>query len=233
MVCTISTVLLFSSVTSALSFSNYLERRHYLYIALIAVTASIFGTLTIIVLDDDFPNYPAIGIFWGSFIVAAGWITTNEMSILNSRKQHTVNLITAYFTNAQLIKDRKTIQKSFPSYKDKVTDKFNFHARNEVTRAIVRELNYYEFLAAALYRRDLNETLLNDCLGQIIINVYEQMEEYIVYWRQENSDWWRYLAQLHLHWTTSGGAVSIFRPFSSSAPAPLQRPPHSTTAPAR
>lgn len=229
MVWTACTLFVFVAVTVCLSFSNYFERRHYIYAAILTATLSIFFWLTKTIIESE-ENYATIGIYWGSLIVAAGWIITNEVAINNSRKQHTVNLITAYFTNAQLVEDRKTIQKTFPSYSNKFTKDFDFEGREDLHKAVNRELNYYEFLAAALYRRDLDETLLKDCLGQMVINIYEQMEDYINFWRRQNIYWWSYLAQLHSRWTEPEDSITSFFYSLPSPPAP---PPHPTPVPAR
>jgi hypothetical protein len=231
MVFAICTLLIFVVITGCISFSNYLERRHYIYAAILTASLSFFTWLTKTIIESE-ENYGTIGVYWGSLIVASGWIITNEISIANSRKQHTVNLMTAYFTNAQMVEDRNTIRDILPSYNNKMTPEVgDFTADNQLIRAINRELNFLEFLAAALERRDLDETLFKDCLGQIVINVYRQMEAYINYWRDENSQWWSYLAALYKRWTEPERCIWGITWQPPASPYPPASP-HPTTTPA-
>jgi hypothetical protein len=189
--------------------SEHLEIRHWFYFAILVLSLVFFGWLY----DDTIRNHEGemwrLGVFFGSILVTIGWIVTNEFSIRNSRKQHTITLITTYFTNAQRIEDKKVIHKYLPTYRSKLTAEIvRFDAEShELLVAIDRELNFFEFLAIGVNRNDLDEALLRDCMENILCNSYEQAQLYIAHWRGIDPTTWERLAALYAKWrpgTTRG-----------------------------
>jgi hypothetical protein len=181
----------------------YLEKRHFVYIG-IAVVAAFFyvASLTAIYHSQkrhEFWKY--LGLYLGPTLVAVGWVVTNEVNVLNSRKQHTINLILQYFTNAQRIKDKDRINSGlpWPNKIDQSKVSFN-HTADDLLRTIARELNYFDFLASAIIRREIEERLLRRVFQNVVRHYYIQFESYIQHWRAENADTWADFVSLYDRW---------------------------------
>ena len=100
-------------------------------------------------------------MFLGPTLIAFGWVVTNEMSTRNSRKQHSINLIMQYFTNPKRIDDKEELNTKLPYPAELVdNEERKFTDRdNKFLRAVVRELNYLDFISSAVLSRDIDERL--------------------------------------------------------------------------
>ena len=181
----------------------HIERRHYVYCFLLALTCFTYtAALTAVYRPDstqEFWKYAAL--FLGPTLVAVGWIVTNEVNIRNSRKQHTVNLIMQYFTNAKRIEDKDTLNKELPYPSVIDPAKFNFDdTKNEVLRAAARELNYFDYLSSAVVHREIDEQLLRRVFGTVIRHYCLQLKPYIDHWRSKDSGYWEDLITLNDRW---------------------------------
>ena len=94
--------------------------------------------------------------FFGSVLIAVGWIVTAEVNIRNSKKQHPFMLITQHLLDPNRAKNRATIRTVLPTYKTKLTPQMvDFDDENhEVIKALDVELNFYEFVAVGARRDD-------------------------------------------------------------------------------
>lgn len=180
-----------------------LERRHFVYVAIAAAAALVYtAALTAIYHSKDGQGFWIhLGLYLGPVLVAVGWIVTNEVNVLNSRKQHTINLILQYFTNTKRIEDRECVNAKLP-WPTILNEGMIFfdNTTNEWLRAVVRELNYFDFLASAILRREIEEALLRRVFQDIIRRYYIQCEPYILHWQKENPDTWADLAALYDKW---------------------------------
>lgn len=189
----------------ALLFQVRLEPRHYVYATIFVIALGGYGVAIVLIHSFDPKAWPApFATLLASLLVATGWVITNEVSIRNSRKQHTINLITQYFTSAQRIADKKQINECLPYPQNIGADEFDFEdSQSPFLAAVDRELNYFEFLAAGIYRRDIDEGLLRDCMQDILCGYYRQMEAYIRHWRRKNAHTRERFADLHHTWSAA------------------------------
>ena len=181
----------------------HLERRHFVYVAMAAIALLIYvGALTAIYHSDarhEFWKY--LGLYLGPALVALGWVVTNEVNVLNSRKQHTINLILQYFTNAKRIEDKDRINSDlpWPAKIDRI--KLDFDDSSDLLlRTVARELNYLDFLASAILRHEIEDTLLRRVFQDIVRHYYMQCEPYILHWQQKNPETWMDFAKLYDKW---------------------------------
>jgi hypothetical protein len=181
----------------------HLERRHFVYVGMAAIALLIYvAALAALYHSQDRQDFwKYLGLYLGPALVALGWVVTNEVNVLNSRKQHTINLILQYFTNAKRIEDKDRInsQLAWPAKIDAA--KFNFDdTANPLLRTIARELNYFDFLASAILRREIEDRLLRRVFQDIVRHYYIQCEPYILHWQQKNPETWADLAALYDRW---------------------------------
>ena len=181
----------------------HLERRYYVYLFLLA-PASFTYVAALSALYD--PRSPAefwkfAGLFLGPTLVAVGWIVTNEVNIRNSRKQHTINLIMQYFTNAQRVADKDAVNRAlpYPQLLDATARNFD-DTGDRLLRAVARELNYFDFLASSILHREIDEQLLRRVFRTIIRNYCVQLRPYIDHWRKKDVTYWEDLLALDRRW---------------------------------
>jgi hypothetical protein len=143
-----------------------------------------------------------LGPFLGSCLITIGWIVTSEVNIRNSRKQHTIGMINQHRFGAIREKNLSAILKKLPSQSSRLTiDLIDFDIENdEFLMALDAELNFYDFAAAAVERNDVDEALLQACLQNQLLNLYDQTELYILHWRKKNSSTWCYMAAMRDRW---------------------------------
>jgi hypothetical protein len=124
-----------------------------------------------------------------------GWIVTNEVSILNSRRQHTINIVIEFMHNPQRVKDKEVIREFLPNSSAKLTPQiapFDQDAHRFIA-AIDRELNFFEFIAAGIATGDLDPNLTRRCLRSIILNLVAQTKDYIDFWQARSPSTWEHL----------------------------------------
>jgi hypothetical protein len=181
----------------------HIERRHFVYCFLLAVACFTYAAaLTAIYeLNGTAEFWKFIGLFLGPTLVAVGWVVTNEVNIRNSRKQHTINLVMQYFTNAKRIEDKDALNQAlpFPSVLDPT--KYDFDdTSNDLLRSAARELNYFDYLASAVLHREIDEQLLRRVFGIIIRHYCMQLRPYIEHWRRKDNTYWEDLIALDRRW---------------------------------
>ena len=71
---------------------------------------------------------------------------------------------------------------------------------NCLTQAIDRELNFLEFTAIGIKSGDLDSYIVRHSLKSNLRSFYEQMEDYIDYWRAKDETTWENLASLYRDW---------------------------------
>ena len=204
-------VLLIGTTLISLSyFCEWLERRHYVYAAIATIVLSLYavalteGQLAETDLADK-NFWKMAGLYLGPLIVAVGWIVTNEINILNSRKQHTINLITQYFTNAQRIADKDLLNKRLPPTKIVSADEYPFDdTAHAFLRGVLRELNYFDFIGSAVLHRDIDEALVRRVFATIVHRYYRQYGPFIEYWRAKNPAYWADFVALFHRWHPNG-----------------------------
>lgn len=140
--------------------------------------------------------------FLGSLLLTLGWVVSNEISLYNARKQHTIKLLTDYMFTSTRIEDRKLIKAKLSSYKNKLTPEvveFTSEA-DEFLQAVDRELNFFEFLAIGLDTGDLDPDVAKKSLLHLFCAFYEQTEAYVDYWHEEAPGTWIYLRRMYPKW---------------------------------
>lgn len=99
-----------------------------------------------------------------ALVALAGWMIQAWISVRNSRKQHTMNVLLQTRLNPQFADHANRISKKFPAGAP-ITYKEITKPENEAEYDSVRwVLNYYEFIAAGISHGDLDEPLMMDCI---------------------------------------------------------------------
>lgn len=183
-----------------------LERRYFVYLFLLAAAVFTYTAALAALYNpqDQKDFWKFAGLFLGPTLVAVGWVVTNEVNTRNSRKQHTLTLLMQYFTNTQRISDKEKINKDLPYPMKLSTAKVNFDSRGEpLIEAIVRELNYLDFLASAVLHREIDERLFRRVFVTILPHYAEQLGDYIDYWRGQNPVFWEDFIALRDRWAAA------------------------------
>lgn len=176
--------------------------RHWIY-AVVAIVALVIAAFLIRAdMQDPTERLWHAAPFFGSMLITVGWIVTSEMSIRNSKKQHTIGLINQHRFGAIREKNLTAIQKILPTTDAILTSGVaNFDEEgNESLRAIDAELNFYDFAAAAVRRDDIDEALLQACLHGQLTNLYKQTELYINHWRKKDPLIWCDVVRMRNRW---------------------------------
>jgi hypothetical protein len=204
-----STLLIVAIALVVVSFfSDWIERRHYVY----AVIATIATCIIVAALSAAYQAESNSGtsdfwrtaaLFFGPTLVAIGWVVTNEVTTLNSRKQHTITLINQYFTNAQRIEDKRKIAQRLAGRLiiDPTVYDFDDHTHPFLT-TVQRELNYLDFLASSILRREVDEGLLKRVLRDILLRHHDQLLPYIKHCQCRSPDTWADFSKLYDRWTS-------------------------------
>jgi hypothetical protein len=181
---------------------GHIEKRYYVYGFLLAVASFTYVAALSALYDPrnlaEFWKFA--GLFLGPTLVAIGWIVTNEVNIRNSRKQHTITLIMQYFTNAQRIDDKEDIYRQLPS--DKTIDQIVLfdNLSQDLLRTVTRELNYFEFLASAILRREIDENLMHRVFQDIVIRHGKTLGPFIKHCRKDSASTWADFVELYEQW---------------------------------
>lgn len=125
------------------------------------------------------PNPTAMIAYVAALAALAGWMFQGWLSVRNSRKQHTMNVLLQTRLNPQFADHASKIEAVFPP-----GNPITFEALTKPENAQVREsvrwiLNYYEFIAAGLRHGDLDEPLMQDCMLTQFCRFYKKSESYI------------------------------------------------------
>ncbi|HKX09042.1 MAG TPA: DUF4760 domain-containing protein [Stellaceae bacterium] len=197
-------VLLFAT-TARVQYPRLVKLRYFFY-ALVLALASAGFYLDFRDLWGDPHQEWQITVLLGSSLIVLGWIFTNEMAIYNSRKQHTISLITQLVTSGQRVRDMKTIRKSLPRRAPVTQTAFDYtDEAHPLAQAIDRELNFLEFIAIGVNSGDLEETMTKKMLSGVVIFFVGQVRDYIDFWRRRDRETWQELCALYDRWNGPPG----------------------------
>lgn len=153
----------------------------------------------------------------GVLFALLGWVVTAFVSLHNSIKQHTINVLLQSRLSTAFQERYKQLTVEFcprPKEIRKVTlqDISNPEKRDALS-GLQYFLNYYEFIAVGLKQGDLDEKLLKECVSGIVSRLYDISEEYIKHVRGINSKGkpedptlYEYFIELHKKWCINDGA---------------------------
>ncbi len=180
-----------------------MRRRFWLYLAVGAMAAAFLAALVRETsgLSDQIAR---LAPSFGYILITIGWIVTSEVNIGNSRRQHTITLITQHAFEPQRAAHRDIIKLTLPTYRSRLHAAPGLDFDDELSpllKAIDRELNFYEFLAVGAASGNLDERLLKESLGGQFKAFYAQVEEYVVHWRKKNDATWRELSRMYARWS--------------------------------
>lgn len=136
-----------------------------------------------------------------TLFIVLGWITTSEVAFENSKRQHTISLITQYI-NKESLDRRYAINEALEKtggilILNEELKSFD-EDKNPTLRKIDAELNFYEFLAIGIKQEDIDEDLASKCLRSIFDKLYRQAFHYIDFWhKKSNFHTWCYLIEMH------------------------------------
>lgn len=134
-----------------------------------------------------------------------GWIVSGYITLRNSIKQHTINTLLQSRLSATYMAEARHINKTFfnpgmgkePVELSKLIDPDNVDDR----AAVDYVLNYFEFLAVGIRHGDLDKNVLKHTMRGILVRLYEKMELYLKYMREDDGKVVRKPTQLeHLTW---------------------------------
>jgi len=200
------TLLVFLSVIGSfcIAFSHKLQRRHYVYAAILGLGLFYLSTIALEALENGQDQW-RVTVFIGTLFVTFGWMVTNEISITNARKQHTINIVTDYMINTNRIADRQVIKAKLPKHTDVFTPAVAPYD-DEVSafvQSIDRELNFFEFVAIGLETGDLDQDIVERSFKLMARSFYLQTKDYIEHWQAEDDTIWEHFTRLCARWKTA------------------------------
>jgi hypothetical protein len=86
--------------------------RYFLYAIIFAACGILSHVLT--TNSDADGNLWHVAPFYGSALPTVGWVFSSELSVKNSKRQHTITLVTQHTSDPQRIKNRDVILKYLP-----------------------------------------------------------------------------------------------------------------------
>ena len=178
-----------------------MRHRFWIYLIVGVAAAAVLGSLYQEIIKQDGKVWNAAP-FLGSLLITIGWIVTSEVAIGNSRRQHTITLITQHAFDVTRAANRDIIKLTLPSYQSKLMASMADFADETLPllKAIDLELNFYEFLAVGVVRGDLDEQLIRRSLQSQFMNFYLQAEDYIIFWQSRNKATWSELSAMYTRW---------------------------------
>ena len=131
-----------------------------------------------------------------------GWIVTSEVTIGNSRRQHTIELITHDAFDPTRAANRDIIKRTLPTHETKLTAAMADFGNGtlDLLKAIDRERHFYKFLARDMADGDLDERLIPRSLRGQFVGFYQQTEAYIDFWRARDKRTWDDLWSMYTRW---------------------------------
>jgi hypothetical protein len=182
-------VILFA-ITARIQYPKIVRYRYFFYSFVLALASAGFYLDFRDLWGDPHQEWQ-ITVLLGSSLIVLGWIFTNEMAIHNSRKQHTINLITQLVTSSQRVRDMRTIRRSLPNRTKLTPTVFNYtDEAHPLAQAIDRELNFLEFIAIGINSGDLEDRMAKRMLAGMMIFFVTQVRDYIDFWRARDSETW-------------------------------------------
>jgi hypothetical protein len=193
-------IIVLFAIVARVQYPRFVRRRYFFY-ALVAIVSAIGFYIDLHDLWGDPDKEWQITIFLGSNLIVLGWIFTNEISLSNSRKQHTITLITTFVTSAQRVADKQEIRSRLPRAAKLTGALVNYDdENNDLIQSIDRELNFFEFIAIGVLSGDLEEAMAKRMLSGVVTGFIEQVRDYIDYWRGLDSETWENVCTLYDRW---------------------------------
>jgi Domain of unknown function (DUF4760) len=195
-----------------------MRRRYWVYALVIAAAIAILVPLIKEAMGPNGQIWHA-ATFFGSILITVGWIVTSEINIGNSRRQHTITLITQHIVDHGRAINRDIVREYLPSYTTKLSESrcLKFSDENHrLLKAIDLELNFYEFVAAGVDRNDIEERLLRLCLRGQFCCFYEQCSDYIDHWRAKNANTWCHINRMYRRWSRPSLVARIRKTLAES-----------------
>lgn len=146
-------------------------------------------------------------IFLGAVAAICGWLFTSAVQLFNRVRQHTMTLIhetrfnDTYLRNSILIQDRFRAHGHFSEREAEAIIDSDAEADKEFRRALSRVLNFYEYLAIAVFYRDANERLLREFFVIMVVDNFRNAEPFHRVWqRRYGPDAGRNIERLYRRW---------------------------------
>ena len=164
-----------------------------LIVAASAVLAGVFAGLFLFVRfylkDPQAVPLLAVVAYGAAAFALTGWVVQSWISIRNSRKQHTINVLFNTRLSPEYIQNTENIRAYFPEESEiKLKDLKEMPDRT-VMESVRFLLNYYEFVAVGIRHGDLDIRLIRDCLCSQLCIFVDRCEDVIRNVRNENQFW--------------------------------------------
>lgn len=117
--------------------------------------------------------------YMAALIALAGWMAQALISVRNSRKQHSINLLFQYRMNKQFSDHVANIQMYFPDTTPIAHRALVDHPDASIFESIRFVLNYYEFIAVGIRHGDLDMDLMRDCQCSQMLTFCHRCEDVI------------------------------------------------------
>ena len=119
-----------------------------------------------------------------------GWIVSSYITLRNSIKQHTINILLQSRLSATYMDVAKHINSKFfspTSSRDPVSvDFLNDPVNQKDLEAFVYILNYLEFVAVGVRHGDIDEMVMKDTIRGILCGQFDKAKLFIMYQRGDN-----------------------------------------------
>lgn len=122
-----------------------------------------------------------------ALVALAGWMIQAWVSVRNSRKQHTMNVLLQTRLNPQFGEHASRISAAFPAGAPIPYTEISKSENEAVYTSVRWVLNYYEFIAAGISHGDLDEPLMMDCICTQMLLFCARVEDVIQHLREEDA----------------------------------------------
>ena len=146
----------------------------------------------------------SIGLYLGPVLVTFGWVFTNEINIRNSRKQQTITLILQYSRTPSASTTRKRSTGNCRATRPSTRLSSSTTCHRNCFGPSPRELNYFEFLASAIRRREIDGNLMHRVFQDIVIRHGKTLGPFIMYCRKDSASTWADFVELYEQWKKPG-----------------------------
>ena len=140
-----------------------------------------------------------------AMLATMGWLVQRDAAMFLNRKQHTLNILLQMRQSETFNKHKTHFLSRFP-FRTNVTDadveallkeredaaKYGLTDGKEtkfpMAESVLYIANFYEFLSAAIRQQDLDEQLLYDTVGDIVVSNYEKILPVIRHYQKPAAD---------------------------------------------
>jgi hypothetical protein len=158
----------------------------------------------------DESSLDVLGFSIASSVAVFGWFVQHQLTRQHNKVSHSLNILLQMRVSEEFQKHMTDANKHYPSRKKTVipVEDVNLYSRNDEVDCKIKSisshiylLNYYEFLAYGIKSGALDEELLFQTLGGIVVGHYRRAENMIKHARSESPKIYESLVNLEDRWS--------------------------------